>query len=158
MAKSSAQTKVRELPLAQPLTLELNLVLRAGDNLHKSLISRDEEQIEMGIRDILWQLDRAKAALSFAKMHERGHLVRILEAAQDQFEFTQRAYGEERRVRLISGYNQLVNLVRIYKLDRTYSIFFCPKDRTTWVQKGMHAANPFRLDQSHEACGIRVPK
>ena len=157
-ALSHAQGPTRELTLAAPLTAELNLVLRSADSLHKSLISRDEEQIEMNIRDMLWQLDKAKGALGFAKMHERGHLVRILEGAQEQFEITQRAFGEERRARFIAGYNQLVNLDRIYKLDRAYSIFFCPKDRSTWIQKGTHPAYPFRLPQDHESCGIRVPK
>ncbi len=155
---SQAFAKSRELPLAAPLTKELNLVLRAGDSLHKSLLSHDEEQIEMGLRDILWQLERAKSALGFAKMHERGHLVRILEAAQEQFEATQRVYGDERRLRLAAGYNQLVNLVRIYQLDKAYSIFFCPKDRTTWVQRGITGANPFRAEGHRDNCGIRVPR
>ena len=147
-----------ELPLAAPLTTELNLVLKAGDVLHKSLISHDEEQIEMGLRDMLWQLEKAKGALVHAKMHERGHLVRILEAASDDFEVTQRAFGEERRLRLAAAYNQLANLVRIYKLDRVYSIFFCPKDRTTWIQKGSNGLNPFRNEGVRDHCGIRVPK
>lgn len=158
LGSSGARAVTHELPLAPALTNELNLVLKAGDVLHKSLVSHDEEQIEMGLRDMLWQLEKAKAALIHAKMHERGHLIRILEAASDQFEVTQRAFGEERRLRLASAYNQLANLVRIYKLDRTYSIFFCPKDRTTWIQKGSTGLNPFRGEGVRDHCGIRVPK
>ena len=155
---AAATTGPRELPLAAPLTNELNLVLKAGDGLHKSLVNHDEEQIEMGIRDMLWQLEKAQGALVHAKMHERGHLIRILEAASDDFEITQRAFGDERRLRLAAAYNQLVNLARIYQLDRSYSIFFCPKDRTTWIQKGTAGLNPFSRESGKDHCGIRVPK
>lgn len=146
------------LALSPTLTNELNQVLRAGDLLHQALVGRSDEQIEMSVRDILWHLDRARNALRTAKPHERAHLSRILSAARQHFEVTQTAYGEERRSRLEDGFNQLVNLVRIYRLDKSYSIFFCPKDRTTWVQKGSRGRNPFQSEWSRESCGIRVPR
>ena len=65
--------------------------------------------------------------------------MRILDAAKEQFELSQVAYGQERRERLTEGFNQLVNLVRIYKVDKVYGIYFCPVDRSTWVQTGNKA-------------------
>jgi hypothetical protein len=146
------------LVLAPSLATELNLILRASDVLHQSLVNQNEEQIEMGLRDVIWQIDRTKSSLHMAKPHERGHLVRILDAARDHFEVTQTAFGDDRRASLAEGYNQLVNLIRIYRLDRSYDIYFCPKDRTTWVQKGSRVQNPFRTDSQRQPCGIRVPK
>jgi hypothetical protein len=146
------------LVLAPSLANELNLILRASDVLHQSLVNQNEEQIEMGLRDVIWQIDRTKSSLHMAKPHERGHLVRILDAAREQFEMTQTSFGDDRRSSLAEGYNQLVNLIRIYRLDRSYDIYFCPKDRTTWVQKGARVQNPFRTDSSRQPCGIRVPK
>ena len=84
-------------------------------------MNHDEEQIEMGLRDMLWQLEKAKAALVHAKMHERGHLIRILEAASDQFEVTQRAFGEERRLRLASANISACNLSAIALLSSSSS-------------------------------------
>lgn len=157
---TGAPTTVRagELTLASEVMHELNSVLRAGDGLHKSLVAQDDEQIDIGLRDVLHQLIRAKGALLFAKPHERRHLVRILEAAQENFELTRSSYGDERRARLEDGYNQLVNLVRIYRLDRAYGIFFCPKDKTTWVQRGNKPQNPFHPDDRRESCGMRVTR
>lgn len=147
-----------ELVLAAPLTIELNRVLKMSEALHKSLLSQNEERVDLALRDMLWQLERARDASQYAKPHERGHLVRILDSAREHFELTQSSYGDERRSRLEDGFNQLVNLVRIYKLDRTYSIYFCPKDKTTWVQTGIKAQNPFKAESSREPCGMRVPK
>lgn len=147
-----------ELRLAPAITHELNQVLKVSDGLHHSLLDRDDEQIEMSIRDMILQLDRAKSASMQTKPHDRRHLVRIIDAAHEQFELTQTSYGDERKLRLEDGFNQLVNLVRIYKLDSSYAIFFCPKDRTTWVQKGAKAQNPFRAEGHRDNCGIRVSK
>lgn len=147
-----------DLALAQDLVVELNMVLKATDSLHKSLISQNEEQVDLSLRDILQQIDRARTASRYAKPHEQRHLIRILEAAREQFELTQSSYGEERRLRLEEAYNQLVNLVRIYRVDPNYGIFFCAKDKTTWIQKGAKAQNPFRIDGNRSPCGMRVPK
>lgn len=145
------------LVLSPAMTNELNQVLKASEVLHRSLLSQNEEKVDLALRDVVWQLERARAASAKAKPHERGHLLRILDSAHEHFELTQASYGEERRSRLEDGFNQIVNLVRIYKLDRNYAIFFCPKDRTSWVQKGMKAQNPFKVE-NREPCGIRVPK
>jgi hypothetical protein len=145
------------LVLSPALTNELNQVLKASDVLHRALLSQNEEKVDLALRDVVWQLERARAASALAKPHERGHLLRILDSAHEHFELTQASYGEERRTRLEDGFNQIVNLVRIYKVDRSYSIFFCPKDRSTWVQKGLKAQYPFKVE-NREPCGIRVPK
>jgi hypothetical protein len=148
-----------ELVLSPALARELNAVLQSGDELRVSLIHSNEEQADIGVRDLLQQIDRARALSHLAKPHERQHLLRILDAAKENFEVVQTTYGNERRAQLEEGYNQLVNLVRIYKLDRTYSIFFCPKDKTSWVQKVGKPQSPFTpASSSREPCGMRIPK
>lgn len=148
-----------ELVLNSQLTRELNQVLKMGDSVHHSLVKSDEEQTDLGLRDLLKQIDRARAISHLAKAHERQHLLIILDAAKEQFEQTQSAFGNERRRRLEEGFNQLVNLVRIYRLDKTYGIYFCPKDKATWVQTGLKGQNPFQTSGGgREPCGIRVQR
>ena len=146
------------LVLNSPLTRELNAILKAGDSVHHSLVSQNEELTDIGLRDLLKQISHARARLHLAKDYERSHLVRILDAAKEQFELSQVAYGQERRARLTEGFNQLVNLVRIYKLDRTYGIYFCPLDKSTWVQTGNKAQYPFPASGNREPCGIKVER
>lgn len=145
-----------ELALSSQLRRELDLVLKAGDSLHKALVQQNEEQVELSLRDVLYQLDRSKTASYLAKPHERRHLMRILEAAREQFELTQTTFGEDRRMRFESGFNQIVNLLRIYRLDRAFTIFFCPKDKTTWIQRGSKPQNPFHPESG--SCGMKVPR
>lgn len=154
----SLEARAGDLVLNKHLMEELNLVLKASDVLHKSLLTQDDEQVDLSLRDLLRQLEKAQNASGLAKPHERGHLMRILSAAHEQFELTQSSYGEDRRARMEEGYNQLVNLVRIYRVDTSYAIFFCPKDRTTWIQKGARAQNPFQGESRREPCAIQVPK
>lgn len=151
--------KAGQLTLSPALTAELNQVLSISDVLHRSLVEQNEEQIEISLREIVLQLEKARAASYMAKPHDRRHLIKMLDAAYEQFELTQSSYGDERKERLAEGFHQLANLVRVYKLDRSFGIFFCPKDRTTWVQKGHIARSPFRNQrQSRETCGIRVSR
>ena len=133
----------------------LNRILNAGDSLHKSLVAQNEDQIEIGIRDLINQIDQARQTSAALKAHERGHLLLVLDAAREQFDQTQTAYGEERVSRLIDGFNQLANIVRVYQVERSYGIFFCPDDKTSWVQKGYRGQNPFH-PKSMLNCGIRV--
>lgn len=147
------------ITLNSTLTKELNSVLKAGDSVHKSLVEQDEELTDIGLRDLLKQIAHARTHLQSAKDYEKPHIVRILDAAREQFEQAQTAYGKERGTRLEDGYNQLVNLARIYKLDKQYGIFFCPKDRSTWVQTGSKPQYPFTpVGGSREPCGMKVDR
>ena len=146
-----------DLRLTPAVTDELNLVLKVCDGLHKSLLTQNDEQVDMGLRELIVQLDRAKSASTAVKPHERGHLLRILDMAHEQFELTQSSVGDERRARLAEGFNQVVNLRRIYHLDGTYGIYFCPKDHITWIQRGNRGQHPFH-GVEREPCAMRVPK
>ena len=146
------------LNLTPVLTRELNLVLKAGDSVHHSLVEQNEELADIGLRDLLKQIARARSHLNSAKDYERPHLVRILDAAKEQFELSQVAYGQERRARLSEGFNQLVNLVRIYKVDKQYGIYFCPTDKATWVQTGTKGQYPFPQTGTREPCSLKVDR
>lgn len=146
-----------DLVLASGMMAELNAVLKTSLSLHQALVAQNEDQMELSLRDLLVELERAKSVSTAIKPHERAHLVRILDAARDSFAAMQSAFGEERKSDLVEGYNQLVNLARIYRLNTAYGIFFCPKDKTTWIQRGNKAQNPFGAEMSRESCGIKVP-
>lgn len=145
------------LQVAPAVVNELNLLLEAAHGLHEALVEQKQDRVELGVRDTLLQIDRARDASAKVKEHERRHLVRVLESAKTQFELVQSSSGEARREHMEQAFNQMVNLLRVYRLDRTYGIFYCPKDNTTWVQKGWKGTNPFRPNELLK-CGIRVPK
>ncbi|MCM2280871.1 MAG: hypothetical protein NDI61_03380 [Bdellovibrionaceae bacterium] len=143
-----------DLVLHSTVMRELNQVVRVADTLHSALVSADDEQIEISVRGIIHQIDRVRTVAILAKQHERPHLLKILESARDHLEVAQVAYGEERRLRLQQAYNQVVNVVRIYKIEKVYGIFFCDRDKSSWVQKGVRGQNPFAL--SLRKCAVRA--
>lgn len=145
-----------EMVLHPVVMRELGQVVRSADDLHQSLVRQDDERLEIAIRDVIHQIDRVRTVAILARQHERYHLLKILEAGREHLEYAQVAYGDERRVRFEMVYQQLVNVVRIYKVDRAYGIFFCDKDKSSWVQRGAKAQNPF--SSTYRTCGVRVPR
>ena len=144
-----------EFVLHPNIMRELNALLRTSDELHVSLVRNDEEFLEIAIRDLAIQIDKTWTTSALAKKHERYHLLKILDSAREHLELAQSAMGEERKENFRQVYRQLVNVVRIYKVSKSYNIYFCDKDKTSWVQKGVRPANPFMPISSR--CGVRVP-
>lgn len=144
------------IELTSRLSVELNQILKASETLQQAMVNKSEDQLDFSVREIVLQIQKTVSLSSLAKPHERNHLLRILRTARENFEMAQGSYGQEREEHLTSGLNQLVNIVRIYRVDRAYGIFFCPKDKNSWVQKGKKPQNPFRSPASSLDCGLRV--
>ncbi len=137
---------------------ELNLILQSSDSLHMALVTQNEDQIEISLRDVIVQIERTRRFTNHAKEHERIHLLRILQAAQEQFELSIGENGAQKELHLQQGLNQIVNMARMYNTDPRYAIFFCEHDKTTWIQKGSRAEDPFRSPASSKTCGIKVSR
>jgi hypothetical protein len=149
-----AKAQAGDLVLHPTVMRELNQVIRVSDTLHSALVGGDEEQIEIAVRGVIHQIDRVRTVAILAKQHERPHLLKILESGREYLEIAQTALGEERRLGFQQAYNQVVNVARIYKIDKAYGIFFCDKDKSSWVQRGSKAQNPFSA--ANRKCGVKA--
>lgn len=152
---TSAASPKGRIVLHGKLMAELNLLLHSSEGLHSSFFNRDEDQIEIHIRDLLNQVNRTRQMTAWAKEHERGHILKILDSAKTSIELLQGSYGDERMDRLQDLFNQLANVVRIYKVDADFGIFFCARDRSSWVQKGRKPASPFKPVTSRDCTRVR---
>lgn len=152
----SSSALAGDLSLHPVVMRELNQLVRTSDALHVALVREDEEFLEIAIRDLVLQTDRVWGTSVQAKPHERYHLIKILDSLREHLEIAHSGYGEERRQSLLMVFRQLVNIVRIYRINKSYGIFFCDRDKSTWIQKGLKAQNPFGLVA--KTCGLRVPK
>ncbi len=153
---SVQRAQAGRIELIPKLQAELNQLLKSSENLQGAMLKKSEDQLDLSVREVVSQIERTVALSVVAKPYERSHLLKILRTARENFELAQGSYGKERDMHLTDGLNQLVNIVRIYKVDHSYGIFFCPKDKNSWVQRGKKAQNPFRSPASTEGCGIRV--
>lgn len=153
---SATPASAGDLNLHPLVMRELNVLVRTSDTLHVAMVRDDEEFLEIAIRDLFLQTDRVWATSSRAKPHERYHLIKILDSLREHLEIAHSAYGEERKQSLLMIFRQLVNIVRIYKVNKSYGIYFCDRDKSTWIQKGVKVQNPFGV--AAKTCGLKVPK
>lgn len=144
------------LALPPAVTAELTSLLSAGDSLHQALIKQDDEQVEVALKDIELALKRTVSASVVLRPYERSHLLKLLEATQEHSELARASGHADRRERLIDIFNNMANFVRIYSVDARFKIFFCGKDRMTWVQTRARGQHPFP-EMMDRDCALRAP-
>ena len=146
-----------KIKLAEVLSVELNRVLAATDELHTACVEKDENKIVVKTKGLLQAIDKARAKINLAKQ-QKPHLERILNAAEAHLELTQLSEGDQRRQNLKDAFAQLVQVAQVFSLDK-YLIYFCPKDRAVWLQKNSRskgkASNPVSPTK-HPSCGRLV--
>lgn len=142
--------------LRSNVTIELNKLLLSSDNLRIALLSQDEDQIEICLRELSWEVDQARAVSVYVRDFDRRHLLKILDNIKTNLDMSFSSYGVYRKDFFIKAFNQFANIVRIYQVDARFSIFYCPKDHATWVQSTTKAENPFRSSTVPKDCGLRV--
>lgn len=135
------------------LKIELNSVLMDAAKLHEVSYQRNEREVESTVAKLLTSIDRAKKR----SQKEKGqgvHLSRILKSAQEHLAQSRHQLGETRRSSLKEAFTQIVEISHMYKLEN-YNVFFCPKDKSVWLQKGRKAQNPINPERFGD-CGKLV--
>lgn len=141
------------IDLQPALREELNSLLGATADLHEASFSQDDSRWESSLKNVLNHIDSAQKKSALAKA-ERPHLLKILRAARSELEISQMQTGEDRRASLQNGFRQLVQVAQVFKLNK-YRIFFCPKDKSVWLQRAAVAKNPIN-PQKFGDCGKLV--
>lgn len=135
---------------------EISALLGQGDALHGALTKQDDEQVEVVLRDLQIAIARAVQASKRLKIHEQSHLLKILESMAENLEIARNSGADERRERLAEVFNMLANLVRIYAVEPRFKIFFCSRDKMTWVQTKPRGVYPFP-EMGERDCALRAP-
>ena len=136
-AAAARNTKIEVLGA---LKADLNEVLAATTDLHKACYDRDEQKVAVTLEALVQKIEKAGKKSTMEKRNH-PHLVRILNAAKGQLLQSQASNGKSRSKSLSKAFGQLVLLAKVYKLKR-YPMFFCSKDKATWLQSGWKAKNP----------------
>lgn len=129
-----------KIVLSEALKFELNQLLKATNELHSACHKSDEKQIDSSVKSVLSSIERAHQKSVLAE-EQRTHLVKILNAAKGSLILSQTQTGESRRNSFKDAFRQLVQVVKIYKVDR-YRVFFCAKDKSVWLQRSWKVKNP----------------
>lgn len=143
VAVSSLSTSARVFKKITPkpaLALELNRLLASASLLHIACTEMNEAKIDRSLSDILIAIDRSEKQTGLMDV-EKPHLDKILDAAKTRVRLAKGSDGERRKVHLQETFNHLVQIAQAFQIDR-YNIFFCPKDKSVWLQKSNRPRNP----------------
>jgi len=142
-----------KIPIKGILKSELNIILKSVNKLHTACVDKDEQRISTHLREIIANIDQARKRTALEK-NQRTHLLKILLAAREHLVMTQNQNGEKRSKSLKGAFGQLVQIVKVFDLDK-YRVFFCPKDNSVWLQKSWKAKNPIHPIK-FKSCGQLV--
>lgn len=152
-----AEARRGERLVLEPNTMaELTALLSSGDALHSALQKQDDEQIDASLRDIEIATKRTMAVSSRLKVYDRQHLMKVLEAIDANVGIARNSGHSERRDRISDIFNMMANLVRVYGVDTSFKIFFCGRDKVTWIQRKPAGQYPF-VESAERNCALRAP-
>lgn len=153
-AASASGRERPKMSLKPELKLELNKVLKAGSDLHEACVAQDEKKVNATVEGVISAIDKAEKKTALAD-GEKPHLDRILNATKLRLQKVKKADGDDRKDALKEGFIQLVQISQLFPADPSYSVFFCSKDKSVWLQKGKKAKNPIH-PETFETCGKLV--
>lgn len=137
---SEARRPINKIKVQGDLKTELNSVLKASVDLQESIFKDPDPKVSQSIRKLIQKLDSASKKAHLAK-EQKTHMLKMLTAAKTALEKSRRTTGANRHTFLQTSFKQVVGLAQTYQLDK-YKIFFCPKDRSVWLQRGSKPRNP----------------
>lgn len=130
------------IQLTPLLTNELNTVLENTEQLQQTFFHRLEVDVKPTVHKLMMSLERAKSySTSEVSISDRQHLLRLLDAAEQKLSRLLATKGESRRKHLQEVFETLAHLPRIYSLDSKFKIFFCNRDRSSWIQSVRNPRN-----------------
>ncbi len=150
MPSAHARRPVKKIKVQGELRAELNAVLKAAVGLQEASFKRHDQRTGKAVRALVKSLDAANKKAHLAK-EQRTHLVKILSSAKNYLEKSRRSTGADRQTYYQKTFHQLVLIAQVYQLE-PYKIFFCPKDRSVWLQKGSQPQNPIN-PETYGNCG-----
>ena len=153
----NVQARKSKLQVDEKMLTSVNELLARTSELHKALYKQRSDQIKKEILEMNMKIDSLlKNMGDFQVQNQAMHLKRILQSTRTSLESYENLRGTEKRTKsLKKAFSQLIQLVRMFPVDKKYRIFYCKSDNSEWIQEGWRAANPINPDR-HGKCGQRA--
>jgi hypothetical protein len=137
---SAARAPIKKLVLPPILRNELNLVLEGAVDMSEASFRRNESAFMAALKKLLKRIDSASKKSNLA-MDQRPHILKYMDAISEDLSKCRRASPGDRHTFLQKALKQIEGIYKLYQLD-TYKVFFCPKDKSIWLQRGTKPQNP----------------
>ena len=135
----------------------IHQVLDKTSALHQALSKQREDQIKQQVLELNLQIETLLGGMGdFQLQNQAMHLKRILQSTRRYLDSFENQGAEEPKLQSLKlAFSQLVQIVRMYPVDKKYQVFYCKADNSEWVQEGGKPANPIHPDR-HGTCGQRA--
>jgi len=151
---AAARRTDKKIKIHSELKTELNAVLKSTADLQEASFKGKDQKALKEMRTLIKRMNSALKRSHLAK-EQRLHVQKILERAKGLLEKARRTAGSDRQTHLQGALRQIVNLAQAYQLDK-YKVFFCPKDKSIWLQRSSKPQNPVNPG-TYGKCGKPVP-
>lgn len=135
----------------------INQLLENTSELHKALFDQNDSAVKKELTEMNLGINSVLTSIGDFQVQNHGmHLKRILQSTKNYLESYQNLNSSDKRLKnLKKAFSQLIQLVRIYRVDKKYRIFYCKADNSEWIQEGWKAKNPIHPSK-HGRCGQRA--
>lgn len=144
-SSSYARVKPPPITLKPALKSEVSSLLKDMENVHAASTARSEAKLATSLSKAKAGIAKVRSKLNLAGQQQL-HISRILDTAEKGIDRAKTRTGAGRRAGMADAFYQIVQLVRVYGFT-DYKIYFCPKDKSTWFQRGKKPKNPVSPDK-----------
>ena len=144
------------LNIQPEIQAELKALINEAAKLHAALLGRDQDEnaLQKQIETIQAKIRLIYIRLPLEKRYQvREHAFRLLSGIEERLEgLKSRGMQESGKKRL---FGDMAHLARVYRVKTDAdSVFYCPTDRSSWLQSGNRPRNPVSSHLKH--CGKKV--
>jgi len=155
---SAGKPKIQIKPELQE---KVEVILTSSVVLHDQMVKQDDGSVSQTVASLIVELERAislvskkrKRAVASQNIHSVQHLDYVLVESRRALKQSLAADFDSRQKHLQEYFKQVVSLAKSYHVKNSYKLYFCPTDRSVWIQKKGSAKNPFSPGSQ---CGILV--
>ncbi len=145
-------------PLKEEIKGPLTFLLDEAVSLHRAVYSKQEKQIHVALLKMRYQIEMLEKFPQLLPYHQQSYIKRLLQYLKPKLEAI-KAPGDNRRKNNIASINRTITyMAHVYGLKKKYAVFFCPQDRSVWMQKEKKARQTKPLHLEYRSCGALVGK
>lgn len=135
----------KRMKVDERLSQEIDAVLSMTAEFHKVRVSKEEELAQQTAIGLAQKIAEAKTLSEKIHDVQNVHITKILDSAYESL----KNYNDNPKAAGAVGvlkdfFKEIVQITQVFEVKK-YKIFFCPLDRSLWLQKDSKARNPVNL-------------
>ena len=142
-------------PIQEELKNPLISLLDEAVDLHHAIYSNQEDRIHLTLSKMINKIEEMQQFPQLLPYHQQSYTYNLLQSLTPQLEAIKESRGKRKdNINVVN--RTLTYMAHVYGL-RKYMVFFCPKDKSVWMQKG-NKTRQNRTLQNYRLCGDVVGK